>query len=79
MTGEQLHQGPTHLLVDEDVEQRVDEIVEIHKHDHLLKNFLFLLQNSHHEDDAIWPNADEEGKGDESCDNSHSSFATQFK
>ena len=63
------------MLVDEDVEDWVDETVEVHEHGNLLEDTR--LHHSHHEDDRIGPHAEQEGQGDGTHDDGHTSLTTK--
>ena len=65
LAGEHLHDGLPHLLVDADVEDGVDEAVAVQQGNNLLQDQRSVV--THHEDDGVGPQADQEGE----CDDAH--------
>ena len=79
LTCEELNQSLPDLLVDEDVQQRVNETVQVHQGHHLLKDiFLLFKEPPCHEDHTVGPDADQEGECDGSHYNGHSSLTSEL-
>ena len=79
LASKDLNQSLPDLLVDEDVQQRVDETVQVHQGHHLLKDiFLLFKEPPCHEDHTVGPDADQEGECDGSHHDGHSSLTSEL-
>ena len=71
LASEEIDDTLPHVLVDEDVQDRVDEAVEVSENHHVPDPFpwdVVLAATLQHEEDGVGPPADQEGDGDDSHD-----------